>query len=244
MILTIASSKGGVSKTTTAVSVASRLAMDGKQTQLVDLDGQGHAAIALGLDPEPGVFNWLVGGWELRNCRRVTGVRGLEILPGDSKSKVVDLVYRAEPNPHNRLSAQLGELHADWGEYLVIDTPAAGLLQEAAIAAADVLLIPVRLEHLGVDGLNATLALRDTLNPHARTIVLPTQYDGRLSEHRYNLGVLEDGGYTVARAIPSRVAVAEAVAAGQTIWAYKARGINEVRDAYAELVQTILGGGE
>jgi chromosome partitioning protein len=245
MIIVVANQKGGVSKTTTAVSVASRLASDGDEVLLLDFDQQGHCAVALGKDPEPGVFGWLVADQGFYNARRFTGRNSLELLPGDSKTKIVELVYRGESDPHQRIQQHIRAYLSDY-HHMVIDTAAAGLLQESAIGLADVLLVPVRLEHLGVDGLHATLALRDRLNPGCRVIVVPTQFDARLGEHKYNLGVLQDavGEWEMAPPVPARVAVSEAVAVGQTIWEYNGRGVADVRAAYDALVEMLVGEGE
>jgi chromosome partitioning protein len=213
MILVCLSQKGGCGKTTSAVSVASRLAMNGHRTLLIDLDQQSHCAMSLGMDVEPGVFNYLVAEQAFQNCCRTTRIDHLNLLPGDSKTKIVDLVYRSESNPHERVSARLRAL-GDLYERIVIDTPAAGLVQEAAIMAADALIAVCRLEHLGLDGLHATLALREKLNPGARVIVLPTQFDARLSEHKYNLGAL-------------REAVGERLRADRRVKSFRPGGIGE-----------------
>lgn len=243
MIIAVVSAKGGVSKTTTAVSVAARLASREQNTLLLDFDPQGHCAITLGMDPASGVFDWLVGEQPVFNCVRMTRILHLDLLPGDSRTKTVDLVYRAEPEPHARIVQAIGAVALDHDRHIVIDTAAAGLLQEAAIAAADVLVCPVRLEHLGMDGLSATIALQGRLNSKARMIVLPTQFDARLNEHKYNLGVLHDNipaGFTVAAPIPARVAVSEAVSYGRTVWEYESEGIKDVRTAYSWLVEMIV----
>lgn len=58
-VMCITNQKGGVGKTTTAISVADGLARKGKQVALIDLDPQGQAAVALGMSPKPGAF-WLL----------------------------------------------------------------------------------------------------------------------------------------------------------------------------------------
>ena len=58
-VMCITNQKGGVGKTTTAISVAHGLARKGKRVVLIDLDPQGQAAVALGLTPEPGAY-WLL----------------------------------------------------------------------------------------------------------------------------------------------------------------------------------------
>ena len=59
-ILTLANQKGGVGKTTTAVTLAHGLALAGQRTLLVDLDPQGHVAFALGMDKAPGLYRLVV----------------------------------------------------------------------------------------------------------------------------------------------------------------------------------------
>ncbi len=59
-ILTLANQKGGVGKTTTAVTLAHGLALAGQHTLLVDLDPQGHVAFALGMDKAPGLYRLVV----------------------------------------------------------------------------------------------------------------------------------------------------------------------------------------
>ena len=66
-IITVSNRKGGVAKTTTAVSLGHGLALRGKQILLVDTDPQGHVASALGLEQEPGLFDLLVARASLRN---------------------------------------------------------------------------------------------------------------------------------------------------------------------------------
>ena len=60
-VITVSNRKGGVGKTTTAVSLGHGLALKGKSVLLVDVDPQGHIAPALGLEQEPGLFDLLVG---------------------------------------------------------------------------------------------------------------------------------------------------------------------------------------
>ena len=59
-ILTIANQKGGVGKTTSAVTLADGLALAGQNTLLVDLAPQGHVAFATGMDKAPGLCRLVV----------------------------------------------------------------------------------------------------------------------------------------------------------------------------------------
>ena len=246
-IITVTNQKGGVAKTTTSISIAHGLAHPepghgANSVVLVDLDQQGQCAIGLGQPPRSGVFDYLVGDLMLYNCLIATGRINLDLLPGNSRTKHADLIFRNEAGGFDDLCAKL-RFVADLG-VLVLDTPTAGLLQEAALRIADVVVIPARCETLSVDSVHATLGLASRLNPDARQIILPTMFDKRLREHEYNLNILRDlardaVGVTVAAPIPARVAVAEAAADGRTIWEHNDPALIVVRDAYYALLSSI-----
>lgn len=246
MIVTITNQKGGVAKTTTAVSIAHGLAGRIQQdVLLVDLDQQGHVATSLGLRAESCLFDFTVARQPLINCIRLARPGGPFILPGDARTKHVDLIYRNETNGF----AQICEiLHCNGGAgfgAIVFDTPAEGLLQEAAIAIADLVVVPARCEALSIAGVHDTLALCQRVNPAVRIVILPAMLDHRVNEHAYNVGLLDQlagatgGRVLVSAPIPARIAVAEAHAFGQTIWEYKRSGIDDVRAAYTALLNTI-----
>ena len=86
--------KGGVGKTTSAVSLAAGLAAVGQRVLLADLDAQGSASLSLGLsraDLHPGAAEVLLEGHQIRNAVRKSSVPGLDILPGSMKLASADL---------------------------------------------------------------------------------------------------------------------------------------------------------
>jgi chromosome partitioning protein len=131
-------------------------------------------------------------------------------------------------------------------EYAIFDTPASGILQEAAISCADVVIVPVNCESLGMDGVAATLnAVERLAQREPRVIILPTSYDSRLNEHAQNLSYLREAyPGQVARPVIRRVAVAECHARGQTVYECDSVGARDVAMAYDEVIATITGGGK
>lgn len=248
MIITIANSKGGVAKSTTAVTLAYALGAQGEDTYLVDCDPQGQSAIMLGFDPAPDLHAWIVDRRPFEAlamlARPQIDNHRLRLLRGDSTSKQADSYLRGKAGGMRDLvnSLRLRVSVPDLPKTLVIDTPASGLLQEAALAAADVLIIPFRCDVLSVDGIEATLGLLKALKHEPRVILLPVAVERRLKEQNYNLGIVTDKyPELVADAVPSRAAVAEAVAWGRTIWEHPARSLDDVRHAYTALVERVLG---
>lgn len=241
-IITVTSQKGGVAKTTSAVTIAHGLAMQQRAVLLLDFDPQGQAAISLGHDPEPGLYNWLAAGTDFVDVIRPTDRAGLHLLPGNGRTRTAETVLRSECTIDQLIRRVYGVVGGF--DAVVIDTPANGYLQELAMRLADVLVVPVRCEQLGLDGVGATMATIRAIGNDPRVIVLPTMFDKRLKEHAINLDLLcRNYPARVADPVPARVAVAEAVAVGKTIWEHGNGNIADVREAYTALVGRIVGEG-
>lgn len=239
-IISVASSKGGTAKTTTACALASGLAnLD--STLLVDLDNQGHVSLCYGLPVRSGLYDWLVRELPLHDCTLTGRPAGLTLLPGDSLTKTVERLYYAETNSFDRLVGALMSLPF---EYVICDTNASGLLMEASLAAADLVVVPFLPETLALDSVHASRELVAQLNPHAEIMPLPVRYDTRLREHRLNLTSLReqlgDEHLQEMYAVPNRIAVAECPSYGLTVWEHNGRGIEAVRAAYSLLISRIV----
>ena len=104
-VICIANQKGGVGKTTTAVSLAHGLSQKGRRVLLVDLDPQGQSATALGRNPEPGAFYLRTMGSTpqettfVQSWVRFSGREGLYLLPGDQQTMAAQTVLNAQDNP-------------------------------------------------------------------------------------------------------------------------------------------------
>jgi len=194
--ITIANQKGGVAKTTTAVTLAHRLALKNYNVLLVDLDPQGQCSTHLGLQQADGVFNLLVNHPPLRDVVRTTARSNLWLLPGTKRTKTAETLMVVEGQGVDTVRRILaGRINGGSLHYVVLDTaPSAGGLQENALYAADLLVIPSAVDHLSLEGvaeiLNTLSALPRPAPPAIR--ILPTFFDQRTRESKANLKRLRD----------------------------------------------------
>ena len=249
-IIAVASAKGGVGKTTTAVSLASSLA-NLYGTTLLDFDPQGHVTLSFGLGVWSGVYDWLIAQEEFKHCLVAGRPQRLSLMPGDSRTWAVEHYFGDQTRFAELVKKLRGLvwqqefLESQDSPFFVVDTAAGGLLQQAALAVADQVIIPYKPEALGVDGVFQSLDVVRQLAAGAKITVLPVAYDRRLSEHRRNVGMVVDHlGAEIAlgedQAIPARIAVAEASSSGQTIWEYPQKSLESVRVGYSLLLARVL----
>jgi chromosome partitioning protein len=238
-ILTVANQKGGVGKTTTTVNVAAALALQGLQVLVVDLDPQGNASTALGVEHHsevPSIYDVLIEGRPLQEVvAPVEGIAGLWCAPATidlagAEIELVSLVAR-----ETRLQRAL-DAYQTWAlehrtsrlDYVLIDCPPSlGLLTVNALVAAPEVLIPIQCEYYALEGVGQLLRnielVKAHLNPglHVSTVLL-TMYDART---RLAAQVADEVrthfSATVLRTtIPRSVRISEAPSYGQTVMTY------------------------
>ena len=253
-IFTIANQKGGVGKTTTAVNVAAALALQGLKVLVIDLDPQGNASTALGIEHHPGTpssYEVLIGDIPLRQAiQRSPHSERLFCVPATidlagAEIELVSMVAR-----EGRLRTALAALQqGDLGEfdYVFIDCPPSlGLLTINALVAAPEVLIPIQCEYYALEGVGQLLRniemVKAHLNPqlNVSTVIL-TMYDGRT---RLADQVAEDvrahfGDKVLRTVIPRSVKVSEAPGYGMTILDYDpgSRGAMSYLDASREIAE-------
>ncbi|MFT4042451.1 MAG: ParA family protein [Gordonia sp. (in: high G+C Gram-positive bacteria)] len=251
-IITVANQKGGVGKTTTTVNIASGLALHGLRVLVIDLDPQGNASTALGIDHRASdinsVYELLLGEVTLREAvQQSSSYEGLYCVPATldlagAEIELVSLVAR-----ENRLRNALNdEALAEYAfDYVLIDCPPSlGLLTVNAMVAAREVLIPIQCEYYALEGVGQLLRnielVQAHLNPllHVSTIVL-TMYDGRtkLADQVAEEVRRHFGSKVLTTIIPRSVKVSEAPGYGMTIIEYDpgSRGAMSYLDAAREL---------
>lgn len=250
-ILCIANQKGGVGKTTTAVSIAHGLALKGKKVLLVDLDPQGQSATALGLRPEPGAFYLLTMGDTphettfIRSWIRPTGRDGLSLLPGDQQTMAAQTVLNVQDKPVSAIRSALLRFFKTDAQYILLDTaPSVGGIQERAVWASDLVVIPTATEFLSADGVCKVIQMLSILQnqkrwPGSLLGVLPTFFDEQTRESRATHETLrETFGNSLLSPIHRATLLRECAAEGQTI--FEKDSTSRAAQEYLSLVATVL----
>jgi chromosome partitioning protein len=250
-VLAVANQKGGVGKTTSTVNLAAGLALQGLRTLVVDLDPQGNASTALGVEHRAGtrsVYEVLLGACAITDVVAVSPQSSnLLCIPATidlagSEIELVSMVARESRLRRALSSVALDELGAD---YVFIDCPPSlGLLTVNALVAAPEVLIPIQCEYYALEGLGQLLRNIELVQAHLNpalsvSTILLTMYDGRTKlADQVTTEVRNHFGDQVLRTvIPRSVKVSEAPGFGQTVLVYDpgSRGALSYVDAAREI---------
>jgi chromosome partitioning protein len=238
-IFTVANQKGGVGKTTSAVNIAAAMAMGGLKVLVIDLDPQGNASTALGVDRNktPGIYEVLVDETPLKETtQKVAGFPSLECAPANRELAGAEIALVTYVARESILKMALNEYlqereaNGDRLDYIIIDCPPSlGLLTINALTAAEEVLVPIQCEYYSLEGISLLMEtlgkIQKSLNPLVRvSTILLTMFDSRT---RLANDVADDvrrhfPNELIDIPIPRAVRISEAPSFNQTVMTYDA----------------------
>ncbi len=255
-VFTISNQKGGVGKTTTTVNIAAALARSGARVLVIDLDPQGNASTALGIEHHggvPSIYEVLVDGKPLREVIKKSTEEGeLYCAPSTIDLAGAEMAMVTAERREYLLRDAIEQFLKETPEpfhYIFIDCPPSlGLLTLNAFASAREVLIPIQCEYYALEGLSQLLStiqrVNAMVNPALRvSTILLTMFDTRTRlAHEVAADVRQHFPNEVLNAvIPRAVRVSEAPSFGQTVVSYDHGSVGSI--SYIEAAYEIARRG-
>ncbi|AYW47712.1 sporulation initiation inhibitor Soj [Tetragenococcus osmophilus] len=247
-IISVANQKGGVGKSTTAVSLGACLAYLGKKVLLVDIDAQGNATSGVGIrkpDVVQDVYDVLINEISIENTILPSTRPNLDVVPATLQLAGAEIELTSLMARESRLRTAINDIKDQYDFILIDCPPSLGHLTINAFTASDAILIPVQCEYYALEGLsqllNTVRLVQKHFNPDLEIEgVLLTMYDART-----NLGVevveevrryfQEKVYHTI---IPRNVRLSEAPSHGLSIVDYDLR--SKGSEVYQALAKEVL----
>ena len=231
-IISIANQKGGVGKTTTAITLSATLAKKGKKILLIDADPQGNASSGIGIEKEieVSVYNLLVEDIDIKDVIVDSQIKNLKVCPSNINLAGAEVELVSMMSREQRLKEKLDTIKDEF-DFIFIDCPPSlGLITLNAFTASNSVLIPVQCEYYALEGLGQLLNTVNLVKKHLNKELeiegaLLTMYDIRTNLSNQVVKEVtryfEDKVYKTI--IPRNVKLSEAPSYGMPINLYDPR---------------------
>lgn len=191
-ILAVANQKGGVGKTTTALTLAAALTRQGKRVLAMDLDPHANASVHLALYPESlsaTTHDLFLADWEKRSWGEIVKrpeMGGFDFVPGHIRLAELEVDLKERKNKGLILSEALCAVKESY-DFVIIDCPPhVGVLLVNALVAADLVIIPIQTDFLALYGIRL---LFDTIRLLNRVLPRPIRFKALATMHDRRAGV-------------------------------------------------------
>ena len=247
-IISVSNQKGGVGKTTTALSLSAALGVLEKNVLLIDMDPQANASSGLGIDSNEinlSSYDLIIGKSDPKNLIIKSGSPNLDIVPAKIDLVGLEIEIVNESNREYLLKNSLDKIKNNY-DFVIIDCPPSlGLITLNALTCSNSVIIPIQCEYFALEGLGKLLnTIKGVQKVHNSTLslegILLTMFDSRL---RLSNQVKDDvkkhfGDVVFNTIIPRNVSLGEAPSYGESILVYNAT--SKGSKSYLKFAQEII----
>jgi chromosome partitioning protein len=247
-IIALANQKGGVGKTTSAVSISAQLALLGFKVLLLDFDPQSSATSGVGVEKHPegaDLYDVFFGRLALASTVVPSSIPGLDVVPGSPDLVSLELEIGKTPGRELILRSALAELEPHYDVILIDCPPSSGLLTLNALGAARWVMVPLQAEYYSLEGLSGLLNtisfVQQTFNPGLQILgIFLTMFDARtnLSVQVYDEVAKHFSDQVFKTRIPRNVKLSECPSHGLPICSYDPQSAGA--KAYLSLVGELI----